>query len=483
MNSSGPSSTPLQTLLIECSQEIEAEIRSLIENLDARKDVGKDRLNRVLRWIESISRMHARLAADRDRAMQIERDTLRFVKELRRNFPIAPRTNEFARCEELQGRLNILLTRVRQLPSIPLSRTWPDTLKAPTLLHSIYRHGNMSLVLQFLLTASQAGRIDVVTAYLDYAHIKLLEILHKTCSSMRVVCNSDCSEVFETSSHTLSEVTCVRPNLHCRLAIADCLAMISSADLNADYASHLEAGMIIERKHADPGQFVNSVWAGSIPLRDFRVGLSKQPYRTSHILIGLKSLLDLRGVPPVIFPLQEVSADVYELLASYNISGYLDYDREKAMVFVNVRTETQNPELSDAITATCTRQFHDWFSVISIQQVIDAEERDKHITEQIRNVQPITLLFFSSGTKEDVAARARRIEGLARDANTSVRCIAFFLDSRKIVYGNSTAASRVDERYLCLVHLGGLVAVSSVLDEREIEIRSIRRYMNECKVK
>ena len=434
----------------------------------------QNQLSRVLKWSESIVRMYARLAANTGRAAQLERETVQLIRELRFRF-LSPQARAPEPHGDLPHKLKLLLSFVRELPSEPLQKTWPHTLTGPEFLHSAYKEDNMSLVLQFLLAGSEEGRVDLITANFDYAHVKLLEMLHRTHNSIRVVCNSACYELFQ--NRLISDVTSVRPNLHCRLAVANRLAIVSSADMNADFSSHVEAGVIIETRQANPDMFVNTVLSGAIPLHDYRVGLNKARYRTSHLFLRLRHK-GTTSMSSAMLPPSEISTEVYQILSSFGASGYVDSDDRQGMFFVNIVESNLNAQLVDEITSTCTREFHDWISIIPIESVIDVEERGHYVEKKVGGTQHMVLLCFSSDSTADSIARATTMESLARDANPSVRCNAISTDQGKIIYGGvGTSAS---EHYLCIVHQSGLVALSPIIDHNELEVRSIRRYLDLC---
>jgi hypothetical protein len=418
--------------------------------------------------------MHARLAADTARAAQLERKAIQQIRELRLKY-LGSQAQGVANGDELIHELSLLLSAVRELPSEPLRRKWPDLFEAPMLLHSAYREGNMSLVLQFLLTGSEEGRVDVVTANFDYAHVKLLEELHKTHNSIRVVCNSGCHELFENRS--ISQVTSVRPNLHCRFAVTDRLAMISSADMNADFVSHVEAGVIIETKAANPSTFAETVLAGSIPLLDYHIGLNKARYRTTHVLFRVRHN-GTTSESVAMIPSNEISSEIYQILFSSSASGYVDTDEQGAF-FVNIAASNLNAQLVDQITATCSLEFHDWVSVMPIQDVIDLIERDPVVAQKVVGNDSIVLLYFCSDSESECIARARKMEKLACDVNSCVRCLAISRDKGKILYGSADLNESF--KYLCIVDQSGLAALSPIMSKNELDVHAISRYLDSCR--
>jgi hypothetical protein len=373
-------------------------------------------------------------------------------------------------------KLKELLFFIGQIETSELISQWPDDPAHPRFLRSVYTSGNMLQLLRFILASAQTGQLHVATAHCDYAHAKLLQILARGCSSTRIVSRTTSHEVLE-ELQSLYPATRLRHNLHCRVILGKQHAAISSADLGGvSYASHLEAGVAIERNLVDPQDFVDEVWDGGIPISQFGIGLSQMPYQTTHILIGLKLTRRQTGPRNELF--REVLDETYALIHTYGASGYLSDDRERSMIYVNLIDPTES--LRREITTFCTLDFGNYLTIIPIHEVLDAPERFRRTQEVVREISGnITLLYFSTGTHEDIKQRAQAVAQSATLRNPSVRVVAISVESGKALDAVNLP-TRTDEQYLCLVHLKGLVALSNPLSTFELEQLSISRYLREA---
>lgn len=482
----GPSnSSQLRELFSEGPNEIEGQANKFVEDLKKMKtrkvgqldweDLQKE-VKVTLDSVESIVRLHIGLAADKERAVQRGREMLALTRQLRWNFVTLQRSRLAAALRKvLEANFSPIFILLRQLQVSALADRWPDSQSTAKMLHTIYTEGNTPLLLRFLLESSAGDKLDVVTAYYDYAHVKLLEILAQTCSSMRVICNEAMSERFNRFP-SLHKMTRVRYNLHSRVIAGTDLALVSSADLRGEtYTSHLEAGMAVERTHLDANDFVERAWSGGIPVTNFGVGLCQSPYQTSHILIGLRSLKRSGS------PASEIYRDLFD--ASYGalslnaLAGYVDLDRRRSVVYVNGMAV--NEDIRTELTNLYASNYNQYFSILPLQEVVLASERDGRAGELVHNGGDITLLYFSTGVEADIKEKGKKIQYLAKLQNNSVRCVAISLESGKSVFGEKFTPKRRGERYLCLVHPRELVAVSPFMDTNELRRLSIWRYVRE----
>jgi hypothetical protein len=484
----GPSnSQPLHDLFDESLQEISTGIDEITNNLKRFGNTEEQNgdwekvtkeLSATLDYVESIVMLHTGLAADRNRATQRGREMLRIVHKIHWYVYFSKKQKrDAALVTEIAVKLKDLLSLARQIPTSKLVDNWPASDTPPAFLHSVYTQGNMQLLLQFLLAPSRNDHLDIVSAYYDYAHVKLLEILKASIPSMRIVANAseEASKVFGAFG-SLDENAKVRHNIHCRMILGRDHAIISSADLSAhSYASHLEAGVAIERNSSfDPKTFVDQAWSGGIPVALFGQTLSQLPFQTSHIFLGLMATREQSA--PIAELYRELSDDIYRLLSAQQVAGYFSSDN--SMAYVNA--EVMPASLTVEITRQCTLNFNEYVAVIPLKEVVDTTERDKRTQELVAgNPGNLTLLYFATGSPDGIRQAAKRTHGLASLSNPSLRFSAISLDSGKTLDDKSQFEPRSNEQYICLVHTSGLVGVSAVLTVYELQQLSIWRYLRE----
>jgi hypothetical protein len=458
----------LRTLFSECPTEVDTYVHEVNQSIAMDDRIARDYLELLVGAVQSAARLSSRLAEDETSATQYERNVMRVVAEIRRDFldRASPLSANATGLNSLLSRLQVL---AGQLPITRLKREWPVDVESPRLLHSIYRAGDMLAVLEFLLEKNNNEALTILMAHCDYIHLKLLEILRRNGRPVRLMCAEEHYELLRRFQ-SLADVISVSPKLHCRISAADSSTLISSADLNVEsYTTHIEAGVSVDVRNERLKPFVDSIWSHGVPLSSYSKGLASGPYSTTHVLLTQAEPGLLSGGYSFEALARDVSSEVHRILTYHHAAGYVESDKSTGSLFINLRTVDNSVVLRDEIANICSMQFRASMATIPVESVFEAARSMTHVERMAAAFSPLTILLFADGLENNVANESKSFVDLLGFDYPDIHSVGFSLKNHRIVKTTKERVMQSPPRFLILLHYGVLVAASRPFTTDDVE--------------
>ena len=224
--------------------------------------------------------------------------------------------------------------------------------------------------------------------------------------------------------------------------------------------------------------FLATVWSRGIPLTKYKGGLSREDFMTSHVMIGVDTFENISKTVPITPLLQQMNSEVYRVMEKHGAPGYVESDRPTGELFINIRELERYPELRSELTSICGLQFGEFFSIMPVDKVVDANERPFHVKSALNGLDNVAVYLFSTGSNDEIAAAVKSVKVLALDEISDYKCTGYSLWSRQVLGDAIDASPDSPRKHLWLLQLGPHLAISRVFGAQEVEWKMVLRILN-----